>query len=119
MSGDLASIAGPLTPYLVLVVVGFLPSEIWRWLAVFLARNVSEGSELLIFVRAVATALLTGVVAKLLFAPTGQLAAVPLLARLGALGGGFAVFLILRRSVFAGVIVGEVILIASAWWMSQ
>jgi hypothetical protein len=118
MTASLASLeqmTGGLWPYLVIVIVGFLPSEIWRWLSVFLVRGVSEEAEILVWVRAVATALLAGVVAKLLLSPSGALAVVPAFWRWGALAGGFAAFLVLRRSVIAGVITGEAILIGAGF----
>lgn len=96
----------------IVVLVGFLPTEIWRALAVLAGRRVEEGSAVLLWVRAVATALLAAVVARLLFAPAGALAAVPLALRLGAVAGGVAGFVALRRSVFAGVLIGEIILMA-------
>ncbi len=73
--------SGGLWPYLVVILFGFLPSEIWRWAAVFLVRGLSEDAEILVWVRAVATALLAGVVAKLLLSPSGALAVVPILWR--------------------------------------
>lgn len=103
-----------LWPYLLLVMVGFLPNEIWRVLGFFAARGLDEGSEIVVWVRAVATAVLAAVIAKLtLFAP-GALALVPLWIRLAAVAAGFAGFLLIRRSVFAGVLVGEVVLILGA-----
>jgi branched-subunit amino acid transport protein len=107
---------GGLAPYLALILFGFLPSEIWRMLGVGLSRGIGEDSELLRWVRAVATALLMAVVAKLLVVPSGALAGVPLAGRLGALAAGLAACLLWRRSVFAGVIVGQAVLIAAAWW---
>ena len=62
--------------------------------------------------RAVATALVAGVAAKLIIFATGALAFVPFEVRLGAVVGGFLAFLILKRSVFAGVLVGEALLLA-------
>lgn len=105
-----------LAPYVLMIVVAFLPTEIWRTLAVFLSRGLSEGSELLVWIRAVATALLTGVVAKLMLAPTGELALVPLWGRAGAIIIAFAAFFILRRSVIGAVIVGEAVLIGAAYF---
>jgi hypothetical protein len=104
-----------LWPYLLVVVFGFLPSEVWRVLAVFLSRGFDEKAEILVWVRAVATALVAGVVAKILFAPSGALVAVPLAWRLGALALGVAAFFTARRSVMTGVIVGEAALVAAAW----
>ena len=48
-----------LWPWFVLIFFGFLPSEIWRMLSVFLARGIDESSPWLAWVRAVATALLS------------------------------------------------------------
>jgi hypothetical protein len=98
--------------YLVLVLVGFLPNEIWRMLGVVLVRGVDERSEVIAWVRAVATAVLAGVVAQLLVFPTGSLAAAPLALRIGAALCGLAAFLLVRRSVFAGVVAGEAVLFA-------
>lgn len=100
-----------LAPYLVLVLAGFLPSEMWRWLAVLLARSLDENSEIVVWVRAVATAILAGVIAKLtLFAP-GALADIPLAIRLASVVFGLVVFLVARKSVIAGVLAGEAVLV--------
>jgi hypothetical protein len=100
--------------WLVLILVGFLPNEVWRMLGVVLARGIDENSEILVWVRAVATAVLAGVVAQLIFFPAGALAAVPLAVRVAAALCGFVAFLSIRRSVFAGVAVGEAVLLAGA-----
>lgn len=101
--------------YVVLLMVGFLPSDIWRLLGVLISRGIDEESELLVWVRAVATAVLAGVIAKILFFPPGALATMPLSIRLAAIGCGFAAFLFARRSVFAGLVVGEAVLIAGGF----
>jgi hypothetical protein len=101
-------------PYLALILIGFLPSEVWRWLGIMLGRGLDENSEIILWVRAVATALIAGVVARIVVIPPGALASVPLTVRLVALGGGFLAFLFIRRSAFAGVLVGEALLIAGA-----
>ena len=100
--------------WLALIVAGFLPSEAWRWLGVAFARGLDEGSEIVVWVRAVATAILAGVIAKLtIFAP-GVLATVPTPVRLSAVVAGFLAFTLIRRSVFAGVLAGEAALIVGA-----
>ena len=55
-----------LWPYLLLILVGFLPNEIWRVLGLVLARGLNEDSEIVVWSRAVATAILAGVIAKLI-----------------------------------------------------
>lgn len=106
---------GALWPYLLVILAGFLPTEIWRSLAVVFVRGLDENSELLILVRAVATALLAAVVARLVLLPPGELLAVPLAVRIGAVAGGFFVYLIAWRSVFLGILFGELVIIAGAW----
>jgi len=103
-----------LLPYLALFLVGFLPSEIWRWLGLVLGRGLDEESEIILWVRAVATALVAGVIARVALFPPGALAGLPLALRLGALACGFLAFLLFRRSPFAGVLAGEAALIAGA-----
>ena len=107
---------GEYSPYLALLLVGFLPNEIWRVLGLVLARGLNEKSEIVLWSRAVATAILTGVVAKLIIFAPGDLAAVPLLIRIGAAVCGFAAFLAIRRSVFVGVVTGEAILVGAGLW---
>jgi hypothetical protein len=107
-----------LTPYLVLIAAGFLPNEVWRMLGIVVAHGLDEGSELVVWVRAVATGLLAGVVAKIILFPPGGLADVPLSIRLAAMAVGFAAFAAARRSVFIGVLAGEVTLILGGFWFA-
>jgi hypothetical protein len=110
----MSALAGEYGAYFALILAGFLPNEVWRWLAVIFSRGLDEGAEILVWVRAVATAILAGVIAKLtIFAP-GVLATVPTPIRLGAILVGFLAFLLLRRSVFAGVAAGELALVGGA-----
>lgn len=106
--------SGGLWPYLVLVLVGFLPNEVWRWLGIAFSRGHDESSEIVVWVRAVATALLAGVIAKITLFPPGALATVPASVRIAAVAIGFLGFLALRRSVFAGVAIGEGVLVLGA-----
>jgi hypothetical protein len=103
-----------MAPYLALILVGYLPNEVWRMLGLLVSRGIDDSSELVVWVRAVATAVLAGVIAKVTLMPPGALAGVPLSVRLAAIACGFVAFLVLRRSVFAGVLAGEVALAAGA-----
>ncbi len=98
--------------YLVLVLVGFLPSDVWRLLGVIVGRGIDEESELLVWVRAVATAVLAGVIAKILFFPPGALATMPLSVRLAAIGCGFLAFLRFADRSLPDLSLGEAVLIA-------
>ena len=107
MTATLADI----NPYVALILVGFLPNEIWRWLGVLFARRIDEGSEILIWVRAVATAVLAGVIAQLIFEPPGALASTHLAVRLAGIAAGFVGFMAFRKSVLAGIVVGQAVLV--------
>jgi hypothetical protein len=102
---------GELSPYLVLILVGFLPNEFWRVLGLIVGRSLADDSEIIVWVRAVAVAVLAAVISKLVLVPPGALAALPLAVRLAAITCGFLAFLIIRRSVFAGLIAGELVLL--------
>jgi len=106
--------SGELGAYALLVLVGFLPNEVWRMLGLVFAHGIDEESELFLWARAVATAVLAGVVGKILLLPPGALAAVPLPVRLGAIACGFVGFVAVRRSIFAGVAIGEIVLTLGA-----
>jgi Branched-chain amino acid transport protein (AzlD) len=109
------NVVGDLWPYLVLIVVGFLPNEMWRMLGIVASHGIDEGSELIIWVRAVATAILTGVVSKIVVFAPGALGGVPLAVRLAAAAAGMAAFFLLRRSVFAGVVTGTLAILVGVW----
>ena len=64
--------------------------------------------------RAVATAVLAGIIAQLVLSPPGALATVALVVRVTAVIIGFVAFLIARRSVFIGVLAGEIALVLGA-----
>ncbi len=107
------ALSADLWPYLLLVLVGFLPNEIWRVLGLVAARGLDEDSEIVVWVRAVATATLAAVIAKLTIFSPGTLASIPLWIRLLAVASGLAGYYAIRRSIFAGVIVGELVLIGA------
>ena len=103
-----------LWPYVLLLLVGFLPNEIWRWLGIVFARGLDESAPVVVWVRAVATAVLGGVIARIVLVPPGALASVPMPVRLGALALGFVGFLLVRRSTFAGIVIAEAALLTGA-----
>lgn len=117
MTQPIAWLDGPWWPYLALLLFAALPTEIWRWLAVFFARRINPGSPALEWVRAVASALLAGVVAKLILTPPGVLATVPLWLRCAALASALAVMIVDRRKMPLAVLAGEAVLIGGAWWL--
>jgi Branched-chain amino acid transport protein (AzlD) len=103
-----------LWPYAVVVLCGFLPTEVWRVLGVVLGKGLDEEAEALVFIRMIATGLVAAVVAKLLLSPIGALATIPLAVRVGALLLGVAATLAAKRSVLVGLLVGEGVFVAAA-----
>ena len=93
------------------IVMAFLASDAWRWLSVFLSRRFTEQDESVIFAKMVATAVLAGVVAKILIFAPAELAEIPLWVRIVAFTSGIAAFALMRKSVAAAIIVGQGVLI--------
>jgi branched-subunit amino acid transport protein len=100
-----------------LLIAGVFPNQVWRMLGLWFGSGIDEGSELLVWVRSVATAVLAGVIAQIIVQPPGALASVPDWLRYVALAAGCAAFFATRRSIFAGVICGEVVVLAGKWWL--
>ena len=90
-----AQLIGDWQALFVLFVAGVVPNQIWRMLGLWFGGGIDEGSELLVWVRAVATAILAGVIAQIVVEPPGALAS----------------------SIFAGVVAGEVFMLAGKWWL--
>jgi hypothetical protein len=106
------SALGDWAPYALLILVGFLPNEVWRMLGVVLAHGLDEDSQIIVFARATATAIVTGVVGKLVIFAPGALASVPVTVRIGATALGLVVYLLARRSVLAGVVAATLAMMA-------
>jgi hypothetical protein len=97
-------------PFLFILVAGWLATDSWRFLGVYLGGRISEDSDILVLVRAVATALVAAVIGNLIVFPAGALAATPLWLRLGAAAIGFAAYFWLGKRVLVGIIAAEAIL---------
>ena len=113
----MSSFIGDWHALVVLFVAGVIPNQIWRMLGLWFGGGLDEGSELLVWLWAGATAILAGVIAQIVVQPPGALAGVPALLRYGAVAAGFATFMLSRKSIFAGVAIGEVILVGGQWWL--
>ena len=109
------SLLGDWWPYLLLIAAGVLPKEVWRMLGIVASRGLDDESELIIWVRAIATATLTGVVSKIVVFAPGALGGVPLAVRLAAVAAGLAAFFVMRQSVFAGLATGVAAILAGIW----
>ena len=100
-----------------ILVAGALATFVWRFAGVFFAGRISEDSEIIGWVRAVATALIAGIIARIVLFPTGSLADAPLWVRIVAVVIGFAIALRGRRWTFVGILAGMLVLVAG-WYLS-
>ena len=99
--------------YLALFVAGYLATELWRWLGLAVGAGLDLDGTPFQGVKAVATALVAGLVARMVVFPAGALASVPMAVRLGAFAGGIAIYFGLRRNLAAGVAGGAALLLAA------
>ncbi|WP_367714811.1 AzlD domain-containing protein [Nitratireductor sp. GISD-1A_MAKvit] len=102
-------------PYVFILLAGWLATDIWRYLGVYLGGRMSETSDILVFVRCVATGLVAAVIANLIVFPSGALADSPLSLRLGAALVGFAAYLLSRKQILAGIIAAEAVLLTGLY----
>ena len=102
-------------PFLFILVGGWLATDAWRFLGVYLGDRLSENSDLLVLVRALATALVAAVIGNLIVFPSGALIDTALALRIVAAGAGFLAYLYLGRKILVGIVAAEVILLVGMW----
>jgi len=115
----MSGLGGGWWPYVFIAVAGFAATDFWRFLGVGMAARIDEESSILRWVKAVATALVSGLVARLILFPVGDLAAASLSVRIGAVAVGIVVFYVTRRNMLAGILAGEVALLVAMWGLPQ
>lgn len=99
-------------PYVFILVGGTAMTYPWRFLGVFLGGRIREDSDVLVLVRAVATALVAAVIGNLICFPSGPAADSTLALRIGSALLGFAAYFFLRRKVLVGIVVAELVFLA-------
>lgn len=99
-------------PWVFLALAGWVANDVWRLLGVVFSGRLTEESPIFGYVKAVATALVAGVIAGLILNPGGDLAETSLVLRLAAVAAGFAAFRLTAESVGIGVVVGEAVFFA-------
>jgi hypothetical protein len=102
-------------PYLFILVGGWLATDAWRFLGVYLGGRLRDDTDALVLVRALATALVAAVIGNLIVFPSGALAAAPLALRLLSAAAGFGSYLLVRKSVVVGILTAEAVLIAGLY----
>jgi hypothetical protein len=83
----------------------------WRSLGVAAARRLPIDGALLLWVRAVTTALIAALVARFVYAPSGLLADTAFISRCAALGAAVIGYYVLGRRIEGGVASGACLFI--------
>lgn len=97
--------------YLALILAGVLANEVWRWLGVLAGSRLDLDGKLFLWVRAVALALVAGLVSRMVLFPAGALASVPMIIRLASFAAGIAIFYTTHRNLGLGVVGGAFLLL--------
>ena len=100
--------------YLWLFAAGTLMTEPWRWLGVWLSRDIDIQSELFKWAKAVSTALVAGLVSRMVLFPSGALETLPLWLRVIAFVVGILAYFAFGRVLARGVIAAIAVLLAGA-----
>ncbi|MEM9574976.1 MAG: AzlD domain-containing protein [Pseudomonadota bacterium] len=98
-------------PYVFILIAGWVATDMWRWLGVLLGNKIEETSEILVYVRAVATALVAAVIAQLILFPSGALADSSIVLRILAVLTGSIAYIMLGNRIWAGIAVALGVLI--------
>ncbi len=104
-------------PFVFVLLAGWLPTDVWRWLGVASAGRFDETSPALAVARTVATSLVAAVIARLILYPTGSLADIPTIIRVSAVALGFAAYYWLGRHTLLAILVAEIVLLGVPWAM--
>ncbi len=95
-----------------LTAISLMAHEPWRWVGMFLGRNLDIESDLFRWVRAVSTALVAALVMRLLIFPAGALQDVSMSVRAVAMAAGLALFFASGRRIAVGVLGAAGVLVA-------
>lgn len=102
-------------PFVFILIAGWLATDVWRWLGVLVGNRLKDGSLALVWVRAMATSLVAGVIAKLILQPAGSLADFDIYLRIFAVISGFIVFLFAGKRIAVGIAVALIVLLIGDW----
>lgn len=101
---------------LVILIAGIFATYVWRFLGVGIANRLDENSPWIGWVKAVATALIAGLISRLIFFPPGTLALSPLWLRLAGAGAAAGYFYLWRPQLWPALIAGEIVF-ALGWYV--
>lgn len=101
--------------WLTLIIAGTAANGVWRVAGVWLSRGIDPKAPLMLWVRDISVALVAALVARLLLAPTGELAAVGAGVRFLAFGTGIVAYLLSGRHLAVALACAEAMLFAAQW----
>jgi hypothetical protein len=97
-----------------MVPAGMAVTYVWRVLGVVAVTHIDPESDILLWVRAVSTALVAALVMRIVIAPSGVLADISMVSRLAAMALGIVAFYITSRSTNIGTFASVIALGALA-----
>lgn len=80
-----------------MLAAGFAVTYVWRFLGVLAVKRIEPEGDLLLWVRAVATALVAALVMRISFSPAGVLAETATPSRAAALAAALVAYYLVRR----------------------
>lgn len=98
---------------LYIAIAGVAATAVWRIAGVVISNGLAEESPLIEWVKAVSTALVAGLVTRIVLFPPGALADIELAIRAGSFTLGIAAFFVARRNLAFGVLAGTLMLISA------
>ena len=101
-----------------LIVLGCIAATFfWRWLGVIVVRKIDPDGAIFEWVTCVSYAMVAGLIFRMIMMPESELASVPLIIRIAALGIAFGAYFVFRRMLLAGVLAGSVSLSLMVSWI--
>lgn len=98
-----------------IILVGVIATEPWRWAGVVFSKNLDENSEIILWVRAVSTALIAALIMRLLISPPGSLEEAPLIVRLLSLLFATLSFFIFKKRLLLSIAIGLAAFLIMLW----
>jgi hypothetical protein len=89
----------------------FLGTFVWRAIGAAIAAHIDPEGGIFQWLNCVAYAMLAGLIARILLLPIGILADTPTFDRAVAMAAGFALFVVLRRHVFAATLMAFAVML--------
>jgi branched-subunit amino acid transport protein len=101
-----------------IIVLGcFAATFFWRLLGVFVVKKIDPDGAIFEWVTCVSYAMVAGLIFRMIMMPASELATVPLIIRIAALGIAFSAYFLFRRMLLAGVLAGSVSLTVMVNWI--